>query len=254
MKKFYLFILFAYILGIVSWVVVSERIKTPVKPENKETVSTSVYPNLPLGLKYFNEKDTRWGSGNKMAAFDNKTVFQSYPTINCTIKAYSNEERKIKTKSLDEALSRANLLDGISNEWEKTAKEAYDNWGSIVTHYLPDDLVENIEKFDVDGDSKQEMIVTYNFFGRADGGSARTDIVKDDTIIFSVGEDQSYISPADTNDGFFVEWRISDDTPRCCPEGYRRTRFVFQDRRFIPLYEQEIRYMKVGEDNFTPQM
>ena len=92
------------------------------------------------------------------------------------------------------------------------------------------------------------MIVSYNYYGRASGGSTRTDIIKNDTIIFSLGEDESYIKPADTNNGFFVEWRIPDDTPRCCPEGYRRTRFVFQDGKFIPIYEQEIRYMKVGSE------
>lgn len=72
-------------------------------------------------------------------------------------------------------------------------------------------------------------------------------IVKDNKIIFSVDEDDSFIVPADTTNGFFVEWRSSEDSsPLCCPRGYMRTRFSLNNGKFIPVYEQEIRYLIVG--------
>ena len=145
MKKYYLFILLAYLLGIGSWALVGEKFKVPTKEVRKETFSVSAYPNLPLDVKYFNENDVWWGLGDEMAAIDNKTVFQSYPTTDCTIQAYSIKKRKIETKSLEQALAKVDLLGGLKETWAVSTKEAYDKWGSIVTHYLPDDLIENIE-------------------------------------------------------------------------------------------------------------
>ena len=104
-------------------------------------------------------------------------------------------------------------------------------------------------KFDLTGDGNQEKVVVYNSVAAADAGSYHADVIQCDTIIFSVVEDNAAIVPADTTNGFYIEWRSSKDvTARCCPDGFMRTRFVYKDGQFIPLYEQEVKYLKVGKE------
>ena len=118
----------------------------------------------------------------------------------------------------------------------------------LVTNYLPDYYIAYLDEFDVDGDGKKETIVNYNVTGAADAGSYNSDIVKGDQIVFSVREDNSKIIPADTDNGFYVEWANGEfGSPRCCAEGIMRTRFVWRDNEFAPIYEQEVRYLKIGK-------
>lgn len=231
----------------------------PAINEDKTPERKVETPYLDLPLSYFSNNDISWGSmgngdGSKITDYTevsltNKAVYQSYPTTAVTIKNYSNEIKPVKIRNFDEALADFYKVNppGL---WEDVIKKNYRDFGSLVTNYLPEDVIEKIDKFDADNDGQPETIVQYNFAGRADGGSYRSDIIKDNNIIFSVQEDRASIIPADTPDGFYVEWHNDKDTQgRCCPEGFTRSRFVFDNNKFVPVYEQDVRYLKVRREN-----
>ena len=229
----------------------------PAEEEPSKYDPYNNYPLLDLPMEYFSEEDIQWGSvlpkttGKTISeyrevALGNKAVYQSYPTTEITIKEYSDEIQLLKVKSFIDIKKEIGPVQYSSLE---RAEEDYDEYGDLATHYLPDYSIESSDQFDVDSDGKKELIITYNFMGRATAGSYSTDIIKGNNIIFSVNEDNSSIVPADTSNGFYVEWRSPKQwAPRCCEPGFIRTRFIFKDGHFIPLYEQEVGYMFVGNN------
>ena len=231
----------------------------PTEPV-KQVVQTNEFKQLPwldLPLEYFSSKNIEWGSvinsqGEDITdwsevALDNKAVYQSYPTLNITISDFSSESKPLAKKPLESILDEYKKYEETFTD--ARIRENYQDYGALATNYLPDYYIAYLNEFDVDGDGKKETIVDYNVTGAADGGSFNSDIVKDGRIIFSVEEDNSSIVPADTNNGFYVEWANGDfGSPRCCAEGKMRTRFVWRDNEFVPIYEQEVRYLKIGKE------
>lgn len=227
--------------------------KIPVK------VADEKFPSLDLPLEYFSEKDVRWGSvGNwegekgikryKKVALDNIAVYQSYPTLSTTIKNYSSEVRVLKTKTFAEIKKQFGSFEEDDEYGDRVWTQIVENYrefGILASNYLPEKGIVGIEKFDVDGDGASEVIVTTNYMGAADGGSSGADIIKNNKVVFSVDEDQSTIVPADTTDGFYVEWK-NDNSSQCCPSGYMRTRFVKNNGEFLPVYEQGVGFVKIG--------
>lgn len=259
-KLLIIVVIFAFLLGFSTRGFVLPNTNKTLIPEQKwvkNTIGESVFPRLDLPVNYFSNDDVHWGSvgnGNSgkitdytQVSLKNKTVYQSYPTMTTTIKSYSNEVKPLKIKSFEEAWAEFYKVND-PGYWETAIKENYQKYGSLSTNYLPTYIIEKVDKFDVDEDGIPETIVTYNFAGRADGGSYMTDIIKGNNIIFSVQEDRSSIIPADTINGFYVEWGDTNESGgRCCPEGFYRTRFIFKDNKFEPIYEQEVKYLKIGK-------
>lgn len=240
---------------------ITEQPKTKQKTaEETKCVSTDYkeFPWLDLPLKYFSIKNVEWGSvggsGKEgtmeeytQVALDSKEVFQSYPTTNITIKKYSADIVPLSTKTWIEVRNKIHEEEE-NNLWLDEVDKNYKSYGQMAVHFL--DGFQDIEKFDsfdVDNDGIKEKILGLNSVGRANGGSYNAAIVKGNKMLFYVSEDESFIVPTDTSNGFYVKWRSpDDDSARCCPRGYIKTRFVFQDGKFIPLYEQEVRYVIVG--------
>lgn len=232
--------------------------------EQEKCVSTDYreckeFPWLDLPLKYFSVKDVEWGSaGGKgkegtmdeytQAALDGKAVYQSYPTTTTTIKQYSADTTPLTTKTWQEVRKKIQETEDNS-VWLEEVDKNYKTYGQMAVHFLTDfQDIEMFDSFDVDGDGVKEKILGLNSVGRADGGSYEAAVVKGDKVIFVVREDESFIVPADTANGFYVEWRDpNDDSAKCCQQGYKRTRFVYEDGKFKPLYEQDVRYMIVGK-------
>ncbi len=262
--------LIPFLVGLVCGVIINQSL-TKQNDSQLKPIPTSIntqtniisndrsFPLLDLPLEYFSIKDVRSGSagkgtGDKITDYtqiflEDKAVYQSYPTTTITIKNYSSVIKPLKTKSFNEVMQEYSKSE-IEGYGRTIVKDNYQTYGSLATNYLPTDYIRTLEKFNVDGDGATETIVSYNFVGSADAGSYRSDIIKGNNIIFSVQEDNARIVPADTINGFYVEWRSAvDPAPRCCSEGFKRTRFVFQDGKFIPIYEQDVKYLKIGKEN-----
>jgi len=219
------------------------------------------YELLDLPLEYFSKEDIMWGSvipgktgetivEYREVALGGKAIYQSYPTTKITIEKYSSETRPLQIKPLSDIKAEMKNQFPPDSLWIQKADDNYKEYGDLATHYFPNFHISLSDQFDVDDDDIKEKIISYNFVGRADGGSYQTDIIKGNNIIFSVNEDNSSIVPADTSNGFYVEWRSPKQwAPRCCEPGSIRTRFIFKDGNFIPLYEQEVGYMFVGSND-----
>lgn len=221
--------------------------------------SENEFQPLSLDVTYFGYDDIRWGSAEHYKEFEegdirqfsqlalnNTAVYQSYPTTEISLTDFDNTIRDLNALSFDNAITL--LKEDCEMDWPvQTATENYQKHGSFTTYTLPEQEIYKIDYFDVDGDDKDEAIVHKNYNCRADGGSTSADIVKDNKIIFSANGDDATILAADTNNGFYVEQRLFDDSARCCSTGVLRTRFVLKDNQFVPIYEQEVKFMQVKE-------
>ena len=272
MKKIFILIVLI-IIGF--WLFKSKPKETPKiinqlsveqKPiEQEKCVSTDYqeckeFPWLDLPLKYFSVKDIDWGSAGgsgkegtmekyTQAALDNKAVYQSYPTTITTIKQYSSEVVPITSKKFSDVRKEILKTEDGESSWMKAVDENYKEYGQLAVHFLANfQDIEMSDSFDVDNDGIKEKIVGLNSVGRANGGSYSAAIIKNNKVIFTADEDESFIVFADTPNGFYVQWRSpKDKSARCCPMGYIRTRFIYDGEKFIPLYEQEVRYVVVGK-------
>lgn len=217
----------------------------------------SSMPWLNLSKNYFSINNLQWGSftgkiEGDINSYDNFAIsnianYQSYPIINnFEIKDYSSDIKDMKFKTYEAMIKQYNINE--PQGFGKSIVEAnYKKYDQLALHYLPEDYIISVDEFDVDADNTNEKIVTHNFVGSADGGSYSTDIVKNNKIIFSTTEDNSRIVKAENNNGFYIEWNNSKyGYSRCCEEGFTRTRFVYKGDQFIPVYEQEVRYLKIG--------
>lgn len=218
------------------------------------------YPLLDIPLKYFSVKDVRWGSvggdGKEgtmeeytQAALDGKVAYQSYPTTDTTITEYSSEIIPATTKKYTEVRKEIQKTEGDDSVWLEYADSNFKEYGQIAVNFLAESQdIELSDDFDVDNDGIKEKILGLNYIGRADGGSFNAAIIKNGKVIFTVSENKSFIVPADTTNGFYVEWKSpNDDSALCCQTGYIRTRFVYENGKFVPVYEQEVRYVLVGK-------
>ncbi len=218
------------------------------------------YPLLDIPLKYFSTEDVRWGSAGgggiegtmeeyTQVALDGKITYQSYPTTDTTITEYSSEIIPATTKKYADVRKEIQKTESNDSIWLKYIDDNYKEFGQIAVNFIADSQdIEFSDSFDVDNDGVKEKILGLNSIGRADGGSYNAAIVKNGKVIFTVTENKSFIVPADTTDGFYVEWKNpSDDSALCCQTGYIRTRFVYDDGEFVPVYEQEVRYVLVGK-------
>lgn len=247
-----------FISGTIFDITQAGRNSAQPKVDNKVESSQSgdisnIWMDLPLD--YFSKNDVQWGSagngnGDKItdytqAAIKNMAVYQSYPATITTIQSYSNEEIDLKLLSPSETQKKISEMQTGQNK----AEDSYKEFGVLVSHFLPEEYIYSVKKFDVDGDGQSESIVGHTQTFAAGFGSYTTDVIKGNKIIFSVTEDNASIIPADTSNGFFVEWgSVGELNGRCCEEGIKRTRFVFKDGEFKPLYEQEVRYLKIGKE------
>jgi len=271
MKKI---IIWVAVISIGVWFWQNRKVETPKSTsqpkteqnaaENEKCVNASYvecpeFPWLDLPLKYFSVKNVEWGSAGgdgkegtmeqyTQVALDSKEVYQSYPTTTTTIKQYSADIVPVTTKKWADVRKEIQKTEDNSH-WMEAVDANYKEYGQLAVHFLDDfQDIEMYDSFDVDGDGIKEKILGLNSVGRADGGSYNAAIVKDNKVIFYVEEDESFIVPADTPNGFYVKWRSpSDDSPRCCPIGYVKTRFVLNNGKFVPLYEQDVRYVVVGK-------
>jgi len=75
-------------------------------------------------------------------------------------------------------------------------------------------------------------------------GERKFDVDKDGKVIFDAsGIDYTRIVPAKDGNGFFLEW---NDNYKML-DGYMRTRFIYDGKKFVPVYEQQIRYVRIRE-------
>lgn len=227
---------------------------------NERTKLTAdTLPAIKLPIEYFAEKNIQHGSVDdenqwNEASLD-EMVFQSYPSTTITLlnEKYSNETKSLgDKKSLDEIIKENSKCGENGNEdcgFLDQIEENYSEFKDLAPYYLPYQTIVT-DKFDVDGDNQDETIV----YSCGVGGNHcphSVDIIKNQEIIFSAYSSGLRIKETDTNNGFYLEWRSDEDLTGgyCCPWGYMKTRFVYENSQFIPVLEQKVNYLRVIDSN-----
>lgn len=247
-------ILFGFIILLIVFLIIAYS-----KPKTESEIivlSPEDTPSLELPLKYFADSDVVSGSGvsDDKNDWDFATIeggYQSFPTMKITL---STEDYSQKVESLPSVKS----INEISkedpefwNNWEWKFKEQIKEYGDIATRFLPSYIITDLKKFDVDLDGKEETIISTCGTG-GNHCPHKIIIVKDNDIIFFIfaGVVLS-INKSETGNGFYAHWvpwgqeGTKWDTGMCCSPGYIKTRFVYENGKFKPVYEQEVLYFTV---------
>lgn len=207
------------------------------------------FPVLPLSPEIFDQSNLAWGqTGNTdsktytSGAFNQEGAYQSYPTTAVTLPTYTTKQTPLSTpKSVEEATSGEFLNDA--------KKENYQTYGTLALSFLPDDFIATKVDADVDMDGINEQILGIGLLG-GNHPPRYSLVVKGTTILFRVDNGQPDIIPHPTKNGFTVIWHTDKQYEKgmCCPTGEMRTRFIWKDGKFVPAWEQEIRYLQVGQN------
>jgi hypothetical protein len=220
-------------------------------------------PTLDLPLRYFTDDSVTWGSVNtarnsddkntwQYAAIDGGDAYQSFPSKTITLSSddFSNSSEQLPPIKSKEQILKQDVEEGTP--WQWLYEQEINEYGDLATRFLPSERAVDVKTFDVDRDGKDETII---FLCGVGGNHCphRIVIVKDKKIIFSVsaGLVDLNLTKSDTGNGFYVGWTPSWDeggkwnVGLCCTPGYRKTRFVYESKKFKPVYEQEILYFKI---------
>jgi hypothetical protein len=204
-----------------------------------------ITPTLLLPIKYF-DKDLVLGGTYKGTNSNGDYIYssaiiddgaRSFPTTSISLSAdyYKQEISDLPLIKKDKDIFV--MEEGIGHDSFREQIKLYGDW---ARRFLPMDTITSVEKFDVDNDGLNETIVsTCGLWGN--GCPHDVMIVKNNKIIFQTS--YGIIIPSKTGNGFYLEWEKSYKDPH----GYILTRFVFEDKQFKPVYEQEVFYIRVED-------
>jgi len=257
----------------------------PFLPDTSERDDLYEFSTIQTSLRYFSKGDLSGGNIGEDGELDDQATwdyaylggddtYHSFPTTTITLSKddYSNEIRELPqaiTKEKYLGLSENYTIEDYRNDYKKnlhtdeffidkepTWNKVVGEFGDIGARFLSGEYgnkkwsVVLEEEADVNSDEQKEKIVYLT--EDTDGFDHRILIINNQKIIFSVNGDRDTIPKitfSETKNGFYIEWvnpsKHYKDTGYCCPKGYMKTRFAFEDGKFVPVYEQEILYSKV---------
>lgn len=205
-------------LAVIVLIAVGTAFTAYNQQEKRTTQSTQNYEMtvLNLPLRYF-PKNGWLGGTDTWAQFSGEVESRSYPTTTVTIPSdfYSNEKHQASTTSQ------------LAKDGEASSDTAY---------------------FDVDNDGNKEKIISICSDG-ANHCPDRQEITKGNKVIFTLMAEMGWIDSTATHNGFYANWYKPEDYPGglCCATGNTRTRFVYKDGSFVPIFEQRIGYIEVED-------
>ena len=225
-----------------------------VKPDST-VVNPIKAPTLSLPLSYFHLEDLQSGIANSGLDSDDFTTwekaqfdggYRSHPTTTITFIDFRNTD-----EALPEMPDEAEWA-GLTAEmavYSAIYVAQYQTYGEIGKRYAAKMQVIYITEADVTNDGIPEKIL-----GVSDAGGNHpphwVQIVQNESIIFEAGVNSFVrdLDPHPTRNGFILKWvdeKHLEGRGLCCPRGYTTTRFVFEDGEFVPVYEQDNRYLQV---------
>lgn len=217
---------------------------------------------LDLKQDYFDDLLALWGSGTESGefigeGFDSEYAARSAPRpINHPIEIKQEKIviERIKPNEIGRNFSSDNSDNYFLSLESKAKEENSKKYGKLIGEFFAEwsQEIDSVEEADVDRDGIPEKLVTTSDIG-ANHPPHHAHVVKDNVIIASVELISGYIKPAKDGNGFYVkdpspvgDWGpgMSYLFPLCCPVGYRIYRAVFEDGRFVPVWEQDIPYLQ----------
>lgn len=204
-----------------------------------------------LKLAYFDDITAGWGDGKPDGSIEWKAGDSKYAARTTPISIIHPLELKATQEKLV-AIPRSEVLAEIDslglNNYLTLIDETARKYGEVRSGYFTKmgQYILDQRYFDVDKDGvKEEVIETMAIGGNHPPHEGF--ILKNDTIILSLPLNSGGIDPATDGNGFYVKHQVYDDQPMCCPLKYRLYRVIYEDGKFVPVWEQDVSYLR-----FTP--
>jgi hypothetical protein len=201
--------------------------------------ATNDFPTLILSPTYFLNKDIIGEEVDTASPSFATASENNWPWTSATIDSEDNYQTYPTTT--------ITLADAYSSEVGATPGPL----GSMTSWYLPQDIV-SIKQFDVEGDGTKETIVYLCNANSGDGSDCphKIEIIKGNKIVFTISDSSIWgdidLAPSDTGNGFYIH-SFNNALRSCnaCSIGYLKTRFVYENGVFKPIYEQTVYYLNV---------
>lgn len=208
-----------------------------------------------LPTEYFDQSYFIYGSvndNNWNYAVTSEVAYHSFPTKKIAIEGYNNNILQLpRVKTYEEIKEELRETDygGIT-----IIEDNIKNYGEIAQIFASGYYISKMDESDVDLDGEDEIILTLSLL-MANHPPHKIVILKNSNIIFTYEGDYEGNKPlsidSNTNNGFYIEWNQPDDFAEygyCCSSGHTKTRFVYENNKFKPVWEQRITYVRVVEE------
>lgn len=211
-------------------------------------VDSDKFPILSMPLSYVDGKSESFGA--VVAGYNVVTdadYYRSYPSTNITLnrESYTNTPRELPPIQSDSQIFAKDPND-LEDTFRSAKKKNIQQYGDLARRFVGKAYtpiyIYDFKSADVDNDGQKETILYLNLMGANVGGESVV-IVKGDKVIFSENIDFATLIPAKNGNGFFLEW--NDNYKKM--DGYMTTRFIYEDRKFVPIYEQQVRYIRIKD-------
>lgn len=206
----------------------------------------NLYPVFDLPLEYFDTESVSIGAGSYSTLYE-IPAYQSYPSTEITIpeRYYSVEIQDLPVIKSDEEIYGFNPEEDF---FGTSIEDSINKYGDLARRFVGEPggglFVSSVEWADVTGDGDKEQIVSLIQMGANILGESNV-IIKNNQIIFSTELDSfSQLMPAQNGNGFFLQW--SDNYKY--RDGFMMTRFVYDGEKFVSVYEQQTRYVRINDN------
>lgn len=204
------------------------------------------FPPLNMPLEYFDAKERnppRYTQKDYDLILDTPS-YRSYPTTTISLKPemYSSTATAPPPIKSDSEIHTSNPdLDFRGGAKQNNIAK----YGDLARRFVGEagelDVIDDVRYADVDNDGSKETLLSLSITG-ANILDQWDVVVKGSKVIFSTQQGSfSTLTPAKNGNGFFLQW-IDDPWSR---DGHTTTRFIFDDERFIPVYEQQTKYVRI---------
>lgn len=217
-------------------------------------------PYLPLSPLLFTKYSLRTGTETPdLIIIIDEANTVSVPSTTITLKQenYSNEARDLppihKDSEIFTHFYSKEEGKNVPGRFPEHKREQINKYGDLARRFLiPEkenkitaglEFIDEIKEADVDSDGKKEQIIELSTTG-ANYWETRSLILKNNKIIFTANGKFPEIIPSESYNGFTLEW--GDNFKKRV--GYMKTRFIWENSKFIPVFEQQVRYLKVGKN------
>lgn len=205
------------------------------------------FPPFNLPLEYFDTKEiVSMSAYGQYGVIRDVEAYHSYPTttISLSTNLYSNVPTSLPPIKSDAEIHGTDPLRDFLGDKKKYDIQKYGDLARRFVGVVGEGWsIGFLENADVDKDGKNETLISLSLLGANIIGQ-RDVIIKGDKVIFSTDQTTfSSLTPATNSNGFFLEW--ADNFKK--RDGYVTTRFIFDGTKFVPVYEQKTRYIRIKQ-------
>jgi len=220
---------------------------TQVAENASKLQETSLHPS------YFDDFQGKWGNGNPDGSTTWKAGDSKYAARTMPIPVIHPLNLRQTQEPLD-TISRKEVLVKIDPTSENNMGVLLDETarkygGRRANHFVGEgQYILTQRYFDVDKDGiKEEIIETMGIGGNHPPHEGF--ILKNNTIVLSLSLNSGGIDSTTDGNGFYVKHQVYDDQPMCCPLKYRLYRVIYENGKFVPVWEQDTTYLQFENSN-----